>query len=164
MSGDTFVTVIGNLTAAPELRFTAAGTAVANFSVASTPRLFDRNTNEWKDGETLFMRCTVWREAAENAAETLSRGSRVIVSGRLKQRNYETREGDKRTTVELEVDEVAASLRFATAKITRISRNGGGAVAGTVDDDPWNSAPTREPALAGAATAAFRGSSDEPPF
>ena len=105
MAGDTVITVIGNLTADPELRFTPAGAAVANFTVASTPRVFDRNSNEWKDGEALFLRCNIWREAAENVAESLTRGARVIVSGRLKQRSYETREGEKRTVVELEVDE-----------------------------------------------------------
>ncbi len=119
MAGDTVITVIGNLTADPELRFTPAGAAVANFTVASTPRTFDRQTNEWKDGEALFLRCNIWREAAENVAESLTRGSRVIVSGRLKQRSYETREGEKRTVVELEVDEIGPSLRYATARSTR---------------------------------------------
>src|SRR5690606_11284855 len=113
------ITVIGNLTADPELRFTPAGAAVANFSVASTPRVFDRQSNEWKDGEALFLRCNLWREAAENVAESLSRGSRVSVQGRLKQRSYETREGEKRTVVELEVDEIGPSLRYATAKVQR---------------------------------------------
>lgn len=125
-AGDTVITVIGNLTADPELRFTPAGAAVANFTVASTPRVFDRNTNEWKDGEALFMRCNIWREAAENVAESLTRGSRVIVSGRLKQRSYETREGEKRTVVELEVEEVGPSLKYATAKIAKTTRGGGG--------------------------------------
>ncbi|MBH0778592.1 single-stranded DNA-binding protein [Nocardia bovistercoris] len=125
-AGDTVITVIGNLTADPELRFTPAGAAVANFTVASTPRVFDRNTNEWKDGEALFLRCNIWREAAENVAESLTRGSRVIVSGRLKQRSYETREGEKRTVVELEVDEVGPSLRYATAKVNKANRGGGG--------------------------------------
>ncbi|WP_405134209.1 single-stranded DNA-binding protein [Nocardia sp. NBC_01388] len=125
-AGDTVITVIGNLTADPELRFTPAGAAVANFTVASTPRVFDRNTNEWKDGEALFLRCNIWREAAENVAESLTRGSRVIVSGRLKQRSYETREGEKRTVVELEVEEVGPSLKYATAKINKTTRGGGG--------------------------------------
>ena len=125
MAGDTIITVIGNLTADPELRFTPAGAAVANFTVASTPRMFDRNSNEWKDGEALFMRCNIWREAAENVAESLTRGSRVIVSGRLKQRSYETREGEKRTVVELEVDEIGPSLRYATAQVTRAASSGG---------------------------------------
>src|SRR5437899_6942713 len=126
MAGDTVITVIGNLTADPELRFTPAGAAVANFTVASTPRVFDRNSNEWKDGEALFLRCNIWREAAENVAESLTRGARVIVSGRLKQRSYETREGEKRTVFELEVDEVGPSLRYATAKVAKASRGGGG--------------------------------------
>ena len=126
MAGDTVITVIGNLTADPELRFTPAGAAVANFTVASTPRTFDRQTNEWKDGEALFMRCNIWRDAAENVAESFTRGSRVIVSGRLKQRSYETREGEKRTVVELEVDEIGPSLRYATAKVNKANRGGGG--------------------------------------
>ena len=126
MAGDTIITVVGNLTADPELRFTPSGAAVANFTVASTPRIFDRQTNEWKDGDALFMRCSIWREAAENVAESLTRGSRVIVQGRLKQRSYETREGEKRTVVELEVDEIGPSLRYATAKVNKASRSGGG--------------------------------------
>lgn len=180
--GDTIITVIGNLTADPELRFTPAGAAVANFTVASTPRIFDRQSNEWKDGEALFMRCNIWREAAENVAESLSRGSRVIVSGRLKQRSYETREGEKRTVMELEVDEIGPSLKYATAKVTKASRNGGsgnsaparqsgGAPAddpwggssgpaaqggGAPKDDPWGQAPQQH-AMSGAA-------GDEPPF
>ncbi|WP_156254154.1 single-stranded DNA-binding protein [Pseudactinotalea terrae] len=125
MAGDTVITVVGNLTADPELRFTPSGAAVANFTVASTPRQFDRQSNEWKDGDTLFMRCSVWREAAENVAESLTKGTRVIVQGRLVQRSYETREGEKRTVVELQVDEVAPSLRYATAKVTRSQRGGG---------------------------------------
>jgi len=126
MAGDTVITVIGNLTGDPELRFTPAGAAVANFTVASTPRQFDRQSNEWKDGDTLFMRCSIWREAAENVAESLTKGTRVIVSGRLVQRSYETREGEKRTVVELQVDEIGPSLRYATAKVTRAQRSGGG--------------------------------------
>ena len=126
MAGDTIITVIGNLTADPELRFTPSGAAVANFTVASTPRMFDRQTNEWKDGEALFLRCNIWREAAENVAESLVRGSRVIVSGRLKQRSFETREGEKRTVMELEVDEIGPSLRYATAKVNKANRSGGG--------------------------------------
>jgi len=124
MAGDTVITVIGNLTADPELRFTAGGQAVANFTVASTPRSFDKASNEWKDGEALFLRCNVWRQAAENVAESLTRGARVIVSGRLKQRSFETREGEKRTVVELEVDEIGPSLRYATAKVNRPERSG----------------------------------------
>lgn len=124
-AGDTVITIIGNLTQDPELRFTPSGAAVANFTVASTPRQFDRQTNEWKDGETLFMRCSVWRDAAENVAESLTRGSRVIVSGRLKSRSFETKEGEKRTVVELDVDEVGPSLRYATAKVAKTQRGGG---------------------------------------
>ncbi len=134
MAGDTVLTVIGNLTADPELRFTASGAAVANFTVASTPRIFDRAANDWKDGEALFLRCSIWRQAAENVAESLSKGARVIVSGRLKQRSYETKEGEKRTVVELEVDEVGPSLRNATAKVNRVSRgsdSGGGGFGGS---------------------------------
>lgn len=119
MAGETIVTVIGNLTADPELRFTPSGAAVANFTVASTPRAFDRQANEWKDQETWFCRCSVWREAAENAAETLTKGTRVVVQGRLKARSYETREGERRTTTELEVDEIGPSLKYATARVTR---------------------------------------------
>jgi single-strand DNA-binding protein len=130
MAGETVITIIGNLTNDPELRFTPSGAAVANFTVASTPRTFDRQSNEWKDGETLFMRCSVWREAAENVAESLTRGSRVIVTGRLKSRTYDTREGEKRTVVELEVDELGPSLRYATAKINKTQRAGGGGGGG----------------------------------
>ncbi len=177
MAGDTVITVVGNLTADPELRFTASGAAVANFTVASTPRTFDRASNEWKDGEALFLRCNIWRQAAENVAESLTRGSRVIVSGRLKQRSFETKEGEKRTVIELEVDEIGPSLRYATAKVNRANRGpesggstgGGGGYGGggsggsgssggsrgsaTPVDDPWGSAP-----------AAGGGYSDEPPF
>lgn len=124
MAGETTITVIGNLTSDPELRFTPAGAAVANFTVASTPRTFDKNANEWKDGETLFLRCSVWREAAENVAESLTKGMRVIISGRLGSRSYETKEGEKRTVIELEVDEIGPSLRYANAKVNRTQRNG----------------------------------------
>src|SRR3954465_8904353 len=126
MAGETIITVVGNLTADPELRFTPSGAAVANFTLASTPRTFDRQSGEWKDGDALFMRCNVWRQAAENVAETLTRGMRVMVSGRLRQRSFETREGEKRTVVELEVDEVGPSLRYATAKVNKVSRGSGG--------------------------------------
>jgi single-strand DNA-binding protein len=126
MAGETVVTIIGNLTNDPELRFTPSGAAVANFTVASTPRTFDKQSNDWKDGDTLFMRCSVWRDAAENVAESLVRGSRVLVSGRLRSRSYETKEGEKRTVVEMEVDEVGPSLRYATAKVNKASRGGGG--------------------------------------
>jgi single-strand DNA-binding protein len=172
VAGDTVITVVGNLTADPELRFTPSGAAVANFTVASTPRIFDRQSNEWKDGDALFMRCSIWREAAENVAESLSRGSRVIVQGRLKQRSYETREGEKRTVVELEVDEIGPSLRYATAKVNKASRSGGGGggfgsggggggsrsggdSSEAKTDDPWGSAP---------ASGSFSGGDDEPPF
>src|SRR5215471_8785626 len=125
-AGDVTITVVGNLTNDPELRFTPSGAAVASFTVASTPRYLDKNTNEWKDGDALFLRCSVWRQAAENIAESLTRGARVIVTGRLRQRSYETKEGEKRTVVELEVDEVGPSLRYATAKVTKAQRGGGG--------------------------------------
>ena len=173
MAGDTTITVVGNLTADPELRFTPSGAAVANFTVASTPRIFDRQTSEWKDGEALFLRCNIWREAAENVAESLTRGSRVIVTGRLKQRSFETREGEKRTVFEVEVDEIGPSLQYATAKVNKASRSGGGgggfggggggggggsrpaAGGGAPAEDPWGSAP---------ASGSFGGSDDEPPF
>jgi single-strand DNA-binding protein len=172
VAGDTTITVVGNLTADPELRFTPSGAAVANFTVASTPRIFDRQSSEWKDGEALFLRCNIWREAAENVAESLTRGSRVIVTGRLKQRSFETREGEKRTVFEVEVDEIGPSLRYATAKVNKASRGGGGGgfgggggagaggggsrpAATETNDDPWGSAP---------ASGSFGGSDDEPPF
>jgi single-strand DNA-binding protein len=133
MAGDTVITVVGNLVDDPELRFTPSGAAVSNFRIASTPRTYDRQSGEWKDGETLFLTCNVWRQAAENVAESLQRGMRVIVQGRLKQRSYETREGERRTVYEIEVDEVGPSLRNATAKVTRASRSQGGGFG----DDPW---------------------------
>ncbi|MBY8873600.1 single-stranded DNA-binding protein [Micromonospora sp. NPDC050686] len=152
MAGDTTITVIGNLTDDPELRFTPSGAAVAKFRVASTPRFMDKASGEWKDGEPLFLACTVWRQAAEHVAESLQRGARVIVSGRLRQRSYETREGEKRTVIELEVDEIGPSLRYATAKVQKMSRSGGGGGGfgsggggnqgggGGNFDDPWASA------------------------
>jgi single-strand DNA-binding protein len=165
MAGDTVITVIGNLTADPELRFTPSGAAVANFTVASTPRTLDRQSGEWKDGEALFLRCNIWRQAAENVAESLTRGARVVVQGRLKQRSFETKEGEKRTVVELEVDEIGPSLRYATAKVNKVSRGtgggggygggSGGSSGGAPADDPWGSAP---PAGGGG------GFADEPPF
>ncbi|MBL8930702.1 MAG: single-stranded DNA-binding protein [Kineosporiaceae bacterium] len=185
MAGETVVTIIGNLTNDPELRFTPSGAAVANFTVASTPRTFDRQANEWKDGETLFMRCSVWREAAENAAESLQRGTRVLVSGRLKSRSYETKEGEKRTVVELDVDEVGPSLRYATAKVNRTQRGGGGGGFGGGGgggysgggsgggygggggssqgpaDDPWATGPSGGGSSSGGG---FGGSHEEPPF
>jgi len=145
MAGETVITVVGNLVDDPELRFTPSGAAVANFRIASTPRTFDRQTNEWKDGDALFLSCSVWRQAAENVAESLQKGMRVVVQGRLKQRQYETREGEKRTVVELDVDEVGPSLKYATAKVARTTRQGGGGGysgggASGGGDDPWASA------------------------
>ncbi|RFU82560.1 single-stranded DNA-binding protein [Streptomyces triticagri] len=125
MAGETVITVVGNLTDDPELRFTPSGAAVANFTIASTPRTFDRQTNEWKDGDALFLRASIWRQAAENVAETLTRGTRVVAQGRLRQRSYETQQGEKRTVVELEVDEIGPSLRYASAKVTKTSGRGG---------------------------------------
>lgn len=145
MAGETVITVVGNLVDDPELRFTASGAAVAKFRVASTPRTFDRQTNEWKDGESLFLTCSVWRQAAENVAESLQRGMRVVVQGRLKQRSYEDREGVKRTVFELDVEEVGPSLRNATAKVTKTTGRGqggyGGGSAGPQDSGPWGGAP-----------------------
>ncbi|CAM3190634.1 single-stranded DNA-binding protein [Nocardioides dubius] len=126
MAGETVITVVGNLTGDPELRFTPSGAAVANFTIASTPRTFDRQTNEWKDGEALFLRCSIWRQAAENVAESLQKGMRVVAQGRLTARSYETREGEKRTVMELDVEEIGPSLKFATAKVARAGRSGGG--------------------------------------
>jgi single-strand DNA-binding protein len=166
-AGDVTITVIGNLTNDPELRFTPSGAAVARFTVASTPRIMDRQTNEWKDGDPLFLSCNIWRQAAENVAESLQKGARVIVSGRLRQRSYETREGEKRTVMELEVDEVGPSLRYATAKVQKMQRSSGGGGFGSGGgggnssgssgfDDPWASA---------APTGGGSGSYDEePPF
>ena len=173
-AGDTTITITGNMVNDPELRYTPTGQAVATFRVASTPRFMDRNTNEWKDGESLFLSCNVWRQAAENVAESLTRGKRVIVSGRQKQRSYETKEGEKRTVYEIEVDEVGPSLRNASAKVTKSQRSGGGSgfggpsgsssqgggqggyggggASGRANDDPW------------AADAGDSGFSDEPPF
>jgi single-strand DNA-binding protein len=126
MAGETTLTLIGNLTNDPELRFTPSGAAVANFTIASTPRIFDRQSNEWKDGETLFMRCSVWREAAENVAESLTKGMRVIADGVLKSRTYDTKEGEKRTVIEFEIAEIGPSLKYANAKVNRTARNGNG--------------------------------------
>ena len=142
MAEETTLTIIGNLTNEPELRFTPSGSAVANFTIASTPRTFDRNANEWKDGETLFLRASVWREAAENVAESLTKGMRVIASGFLKSRSYETKEGEKRTVIEFEVQEIGPSLRYANAKVNRTQRNGNGFGSGQSapapqQDDPW---------------------------
>ena len=152
MAGETVITVIGNLTADPELRFTPSGSAVANFTIASTPRTFDRQTNEWKDGEALFLRASVWREAAENVAETLTKGMRVIAQGRLRSRSYDTKEGERRTVMELEVDEIGPSLRFASAKVTRTQRSGGGNGGfggGGFSNAPQQSAPMQQPQQGG---------------
>ena len=161
--GDVVVTIVGNLTADPELRFTPSGHAVASFTIASSTRVLDKNTNEWKDGDTMFMRCSVWRQYAENVAESLTRGTRVIATGRLKQRSYETREGEKRQVVELDVDDVGPALKNATAKVNKVARSGGGFTGGggasdsgfnngggSTSDDPWASQPV--------------GATDEPPF
>jgi single-strand DNA-binding protein len=161
-AGDTVITLVGNLVDDPELRFTPNGQAVAKFRIASTPRFMDKATNEWKDGESLFLTCNVWRQAAENCAESLQRGMRVIVQGRLKQRSYETKEGEKRTVFEVEVDEVGPSLRSATAKVVKASRGPGGGAgfgggSGGSADDPWASA---SPAGGGGGGSL----SDEPPF
>src|SRR3954449_5720352 len=144
MAGDTQITVVGNLVDDPELRFTPSGAAVANFRIASTPRTFDKQSNEWKDGDALFLSCSGWRQAAENVAESLQKGMRVVVQGRLKQRSYETREGEKRTVVELDVEEVGPSLKYATAKVARVQRSGGGGGYGSQGgDDPWASSPSQ---------------------
>ncbi|CAN5521771.1 MAG: single-stranded DNA-binding protein [Nocardioidaceae bacterium] len=174
MAGDTVITVVGNLVDDPELRFTPSGAAVANFRMASTPRTFDRQTSEWKDGDTLWLGCSVWRQAAENVAESLQKGMRVIVHGRLKSRQYETREGEKRTVFEIDVDEVGPSLRSATAKVNKTTRSGGsggysgssGAASRPASEDPWS---TQAPAGVAAAPAsdpwaAGSGSTEEPPF
>ncbi|MFI6076640.1 single-stranded DNA-binding protein [Actinoplanes sp. NPDC051343] len=191
MAGETTITIVGNLTDDPELRFTPSGAAVAKFRIASTPRTLDRQTNEWKDGEPLFLACNIWRDAAEHVAESLQRGARVIVQGRLRQRSYETREGEKRTVYELEVDEIGPSLRYATAKVQRMNRSGGGGSGGGFGasngggggggnrqssggstsggggnfDDPW---ATSAPASSGGGGARSGGGSssfdDEPPF
>jgi len=167
MAGETTITVIGNLVQDPELRFTPSGSAVANFTIASTPRTFDRQSNEWKDGEALFLRAAVWKEPAENVAESLTKGMRVIVTGRLKSRSYETKDGEKRTVIELEVDEIGPSLRYANAKVNRTQRsgNGGGnyqASSGnwggnqSQQDDPWAGNSN--------ANAGGFGADQEPPF
>ncbi len=173
MAGETVITLIGNLTADPELRFTPSGAAVASFTVASTPRQFDRNANEWKDGETLFIRCSVWRDAAENAAESLVKGARVIVSGRLVSRSWEDKEtGQRRSVMEMQVDEVGPSLRYATAKVNRTQRGGGGGFGGgpaagmgggrNADADPWSTGGSSGPGASGGWGSGP--SYDEPPF
>ncbi len=150
MAGETVITVVGNLTDDPELRFTPSGAAVANFTVASTPRTLNKQTNEWEDGEAMFLRCSIWRQAAENVAESLQKGARVIVQGRMRARTWETREGEKRTSFEIDVDEIGPSLRWATAKVARAGRSsagggggytGGGQQSGGQADDPWATTP-----------------------
>ena len=185
MAGETVITVVGNITDDPELRFTPSGAAVANFTVASTPRTLNKQTNEWEDGEALFLRCSIWRQAAENVAESLQKGARVIVQGRLKARTWETREGEKRTSFEVDVDEIGPSLKWATAKVTRAQRSGGGggygggapqsggqSGGGQPQSDPWatsgpqggsqggsgGGAPQNDPWAAPAS------GNDEPPF
>ncbi len=175
MAGETVITVIGNLTDDPELKFTPSGAAVANFTVASTPRTFDRQTNEWKDGDALFIRCAAWRQLAENCAESLQKGQRVIVTGALKIRNYERQDGSKGTSVEINVDEIGPSLRYATAKVTKANRSGGGDFGGgnagggapAADSNPWSTQPAQggaAPAQGGAAWGGNAGTTDEPPF
>jgi single-strand DNA-binding protein len=189
MAGETTITLVGNLTADPELRFTPSGAAVANFTVASTPRTFDRQTNEWKDGDAMFLSCAVWRQAAENVAESLQKGMRVIVQGRLKSRSYETREGERRTVFEIDVDEIGPALKYATAKVTRSSGGGGGGNSGGgnsggyqgggrsssggggVNDDPWATGGNNNAGASQGAGNRSSGSdpwatpqSEEPPF
>ena len=182
--GDINLTIVGNITNDPELRFTPSGAAVASFTVASNSRYLDKTTNEWKDGEPVFMRCSVWRQYAENVAESLTRGTRVIVTGRLKQRSYETREGEKRTVIEMDVDDVGPALRTATAKVTKVARSGGGFEGGGAGqgggfggspasggDDPWASSPGGSSSGGGSWGGGSGGgaggggnSFDEPPF
>lgn len=150
MAGENPVTLVGNLTADPEIKWTQSGACVVNFTVASTPRFFDKQAGEWRDGEALFMRCTAWRQLAEHVAESLTKGARVITQGRLRQRSFETKEGEKRTVVEMEADEVGPALRYATAKVTKAQRSAGGAAA-SAQHDPW------------AAPAPAAGT-DDPPF
>ena len=162
MAGETVITVVGNLVDDPELRFTPSGAAVANFRIASTSRTFDKQTNEWKDGDALFLSCAVWRQAAENVAESLTKGMRVVVQGRLKSRQYETREGEKRTVFEIDVEEVGPSLKYATAKVARVQRSGGGGgysggTGSTGGDDPWASQPAAGGAAAGGGYAGGQG-------
>jgi single-strand DNA-binding protein len=148
MAGETIITVVGNLTADPELRFTPSGAAVASFTIAATPRVYDKQANEWRDGDALFLRCSVWRQQAENVAESLLKGTRVMVQGKLKQRSFETRDGEKRTVIELDAEEVAPSLKYATCKVNRTERGSSSSgAASTPTDDPWS-----------------RSSDDPPPF
>jgi single-strand DNA-binding protein len=161
MAGETLITVIGNLTADPDLRFTPAGNAVCNFTVASTPRVFNSASGEWKDGETMFLRCNAWRALGENLAESLTRGARVVVEGRLKQRTFDTKDGETRTVVELDVDDVGPSLKYATAKVTKVSKNSGkpkAKAAPVAEDDPWGTPAEADLVGAGA------GFASPPPF
>ena len=170
MSNEPTITIVGNTVADPELRFTPSGHAVANFTVASTPRQFDRQSNEWKDGDTMFLNCSIWRQAAENVAETLSKGMRVIVQGRLKARSYDDREGNRRTVFEVDVEEVGPSLRYATAKVTRTSSgSGGGNWQGGNSNgggsDNWSAGGSQPSSNRGPANDPWAGAqSDEPPF
>lgn len=180
MANDTVITVIGNLTADPELRFTQSGIAVASFTIASTPRTFDRQSNEWKDGEALFLRCSIWRDAAENVAESLEKGTRVVAQGRLKQRSFTDREGQNRTSIELDVDEIGPSLRYATAKPNKVQRGGGGGRGGFGGGAPqgggqggygnqggqggYGNAPQGAPAADPWAGGGNQGGYDDPPF
>ena len=166
MAGETIITVVGNLTADPELRYTQGGLAVANFTIASTPRTFDRQANDWKDGDALFLRASCWREFAEHVAGSLTKGSRVIATGRLKQRNYDDRDGNKRTAIELEVDEIGPSLRYATAQVTRAAGGGGQSRGQIPADEPWSTPGSSAPAAAagGDAWAAPGAYGDDTPF
>jgi single-strand DNA-binding protein len=171
MAGETVITVVGNLTSDPELKFTPSGAAVANFTVASTPRTFDKQTNEWKDGDPLFIRCDAWRQMAENVAESLQKGQRVVVTGSLRVRNFERQDGSKGTSVEMNVDEVGPSLKWATAKVTKTSRSGGGGGGDQSGGqaNPWAQQPAAQggsaPQQSGSdAWAGGGGSTDEPPF
>ena len=177
MAGETVITVVGNLTSDPELKFTPSGAAVANFTVASTPRTFDKQTNEWKDGDPLFIRCDAWRQMAENVAESLQKGQRVVVTGSLRVRNFERQDGSKGTSVEMNVDEVGPSLKWATAKVTKTTRSGGGDFGGGQSGggqaNPWGQQPTAQggsaeggsaPQQSGSDAWAGGGSTDEPPF
>lgn len=169
MAGETSITVIGNLTDDPELKFTPSGAAVANFTVASTPRQFDRQSNEWRDGEAMFFRCAAWRQLAENVAESLQKGQRVVVTGNLRIRNFERQDGSRGTSVEINVDEVGPSLRFATAKVTKATRSGGGDFGGGQSGggqqaNPWSTQPSGGGQSGGADAWGGGGSAEEPPF
>jgi single-strand DNA-binding protein len=166
VSGETVITVVGNLTDDPELRFTPSGAAVASFTIASTPRFFDRQTNQWKDGDALFLRASLWRQPAENLAESLTKGMRVIAQGRLVQRSYETREGERRTVVELQIEEIGPSLKYATAKVTKVARGSGMSTNG-FGNGPTNPSqpPQNDPWATGSSWGDQRSQfSDEPPF